>query len=213
MRDIPNIRCTLGPYNASFFAHDKAGYVWMNIPDKLLAALQSRIKDGTWIDKPRIVALGANDDFLLLTEKHAAVWDLEHYRTISKLLDFSRTQINGISEIHGIALHPYRFQSYVTQSKNGTLLFDNLPPHSLLAMQAMVAPVMQDTEKAGAWPLFRKDSGKKETVPRKQSVLQQRAQLRKDWGERKHEVSTQGKGIKLSLSLSLSVGGLTRMLG
>ncbi|KAF1843508.1 uncharacterized protein K460DRAFT_387563 [Cucurbitaria berberidis CBS 394.84] len=211
VRDIPNIRCTLGPYNSSYFAHDKSAYIWMSLPEGLLSALQSRIKDGNWIDRPRFVALGANNNFLLLTEKHAALWELNNYRTVSRLLEFSRTQQSGISEIHNIVLHAYRFESFVTQSRNGTLIYENLPPHELSGIQAMVSPILQDTQSAER--TIRREAGKRELPQRKPSGLQQRAQLRKEWGEHNQEFSTQGKGLKLSLSLSVSMGGIARLLG
>jgi hypothetical protein len=65
VRNIANIRCSLGPYNSSFFAHDGSAYRWMNLPTTLVSALQARIKDGNWIDRPRLVALGANDNFCM----------------------------------------------------------------------------------------------------------------------------------------------------
>jgi hypothetical protein len=76
----------------------------MSIPDGLLTALQSRIKNRSWVDKPRIVALGADDNFLLVTEKNVAIWDLENYKSISNMLEFSRTQGGGIQEICNINL-------------------------------------------------------------------------------------------------------------
>lgn len=184
----------------------------MNIPGELLSSLQSRTKDGNWTDRPRFVALGADDDFLLVTEKHAAVWKLENYRTALKLLEYSRTQQKGISEIHNMVLHPYRFQTFVTQSRNGSLIYDNMPPHALPGIQAMVDPIMRDTEAMERKGLARQES-RNETVQRRPSALQQRAQLRKEWGEHKQEFTKQAKGLKLSLSLSVSVGGLARMLG
>ena len=185
----------------------------MGLPERLLSALQSRIKDGNWIDRPRIVALGADSNFLLVTEKHAAVWDLDDYKTISRLLEFSRTQQTGISDIHSIILHPYRFQSFVTQSRNGTLIYDNLPPHNLPGIQAMIEPIVQDTKDAGRNPFARKESGRKESMQRRPSALQQRAQVRREWSEHKQEITKQAKGMKVSLSLSVSVGGLARFLG
>ncbi|KAH7379569.1 hypothetical protein BKA66DRAFT_420439 [Pyrenochaeta sp. MPI-SDFR-AT-0127] len=213
MRDITHIRCTLGPYNSSFFVHDGSSYVWMNIPGQLLSSLQSRTKDGNWIDRPRFVALGANEDFLLVTEKHAAVWNLGNYRTASNLLEYSRTQQRGISEIHNIVLHPYRFQTFVTQSMNGSVIYENLPPHALPGIQAMVGPIMRDTKEMERQSLAIKESNKKEAMQRRPSALQQRAQLKKEWGEHTQEFTKQAKGIKLSLSLSVSMGGIARMLG
>lgn len=186
--------------------HDGSSYLWMNLPQPLLSALQSRIKNGSWTDKPRIVALGADGNFLLITEKHAAVWDLSHYRTISSMLEYSRTQDRGIEEIHAGTLHPYRYQCFVAQSRNGTLLHENLPPHQVAGVEGMTAAVMRDT----------KEAERKAKVERRPS-LQQRASLTRDWGERKQEFRAQANGLRLSLSLSVSAagiaGGIGKMLG
>jgi hypothetical protein len=214
-RDIPYIRCSLGPYNASFFAHDGSAYRWMNLPATLLSALQVRIKDGNWIDSPRLVALGANNNFVLITKNHAAIWDLEHYKTIAKLLQFSTTQERGISEIHSIYLHAHRFGSFVTQSRNGTLIHENLPQHSLPGMEAMCAPILQDSKALEQKLLARKDSATRDIrdpVPRRPSNLQQRAQLRRDWGEHKSHFTAQTKGAKISLSLSVSISGIAKLM-
>jgi hypothetical protein len=223
VRDIPQIRCSLGPYNSSFFAHDGSAYRWMNLPATLLSALQVRIKDGNWIDSPRLVSLGANNNFVLITKKHAAIWDLENYKTIANLLQFSTTQERGISEIHSVVLHAHRFGSFVTQSRNGTLIHENLPQHCLPGMQAMCAPILQDSKALEQKLLARRDSAGrdiKDTIPKRpsnltptrSSNLQQRAQLRRDWGEHKSHFSAQTKGAKISLSLSVSISGIAKLM-
>jgi hypothetical protein len=213
VRHISSLRCTFGPYNASFFAHDGSAFRWMNLPTDLTSALQSRIKNGTWIDRPRFVSLGANENFVLITEKHAAVWDLENYKTVSDLMTVSGRRESGISEIISIVLHAYRFESFVAQSRNGTLTYENMPPHVLPGLEAMVAPIMRDTKEMERKPLTRIASDKPGSLQRKSSNLQQRAQLRREWSERKHQFTAQSKGVKLSLSLNITAGGLARLLG
>jgi len=182
----------------------------MNLPHQLLSAFQSRIKDGNWLDRPRIVALGADSNFLLITEKHAAVWDLSYYVTISKMLEFSRTQIRGIAEVHSIALHPYRYQCFIAQSKNGTTISENLPPHEVSGLEAIKAAIIQDMQEAERRA---KEKEKRiENVPRRQS-LQQHASFKKEWGDRKQEFRAQAKGLKLSLSLSVSAAGIAGSFG
>ena len=207
-RDIPHVRCSLGPYNASFFVHDKASYLWKNLPDKLLAALQSNIKDGSWLQRPRLVALGAASNFLLVTENNAAVWDLRHYKAVVPLLERTKT-----SEVHSLALHSYRFQSFVLQAQDGKLFYENIPPHQLPGVQQMVGSILQDTNDARKKHLARRESEDTIAPQRRPTVLQQRAQLRREWSEHSQEFTAQAKGVKLSLSLSIGIGGLARMLG
>jgi hypothetical protein len=185
----------------------------MSIPDGLLTALQSRIKNRSWVDKPRIVALGADDNFLLVTEKNVAIWDLENYKSISNMLEFSRTQGGGIQEICNINLHPHRYGCFVAQSRNGTLLYENLPPHQLSGLKSMIEPILQDTTRLERKTVQRRESDRRENTQRRPSALQERAKIRREWSEHKQQFTAQTKGLKLSLSLSVSTGGLTRMLG
>ena len=207
-RDVKNIRCTLGPYNASFFVHDKASYLWNNLPEPLLAALQGNIRDGNWVDRPRLVALGAGGNFLMVTEKNAAVWDLRHYKSVLTLIKQSNA-----ADIHNLVLHAYRYQCFVSQSKGGRLFSENVPPHQAVGVQDMVEPILKDTEAGQKRFLSFEDSKKSASVPRRPMVLQQRAQMRKEWSEHSHEISARAKGVKLSFSLSVNLGGLVRKLG
>jgi hypothetical protein len=207
-RDIPNIRCTLGPYNTSFFVHDKASYLWKNLAGALLVALQNNIQDGSWTDRPRLVALGAGDNFLLITEKNASVWDLRHYKSALTFLEKS-----AMSDVHSLILHAYRYQSFVMQSQGGQLLFENVPPHQVVGIQSMTAPILQDSKNAQRRVLARRESDKKENMQRRPSALQQRAQIRREWSEHSQEFTAQAKGVRLSFSLNVSLGGLARMLG
>ena len=207
-RHVQNIRCTLGPYNASFFVHDKASYLWSNLPEPLVAALQNNIRDGNWTDRPRFVALGAGGNFLLVTEKNAAVWDLRHYKSVLTLIKQSTA-----GDIHNLVLHPYRYHCFVSQSKGGRLFSDNVPPHQAVGVEDMVEPILKDTE-AGQKKFLSFEQGKSSaSLPRRPLVLQQRAQLRREWSEHSREISAQAKGVKLSFSLSVSLGGLVRKMG
>jgi hypothetical protein len=215
----------LGPYNASFFVHDSSAYLWMSIPDGLLNALQSRIKDGSWADKPRIVALGADDNFLLITEKNTAIWDLENYKAVSDMLEVARAQTPGIRDIQNIVLHPHRYGCFVAQFKNGLLKHENLPPHQQSGIANMADPVLRDTESVARKTIQRRESDRQESVQRTQSPLQrtqspqqrtqsplqERARIKREWCENSHRYTAQSRGLKLSLNIS--IGGLARMLG
>ncbi|KAF2111108.1 hypothetical protein BDV96DRAFT_500084 [Lophiotrema nucula] len=212
-RDIPKLRVTLGPYNSSFFAHDQGAYLWMNLPPALLSAIQIRIKGGAWVDKPRIVALGADANFLLITEKHAAVWDLRNYRTLNSMIEFSRTQERGIAEVHNVVLHPYRYQGFVAHSKNGTLLYENLPQPTTLAVTAMRDSVMRDTKEAARKRAQMEREGSSRPIIADMEIqrrpsLNQHTELRRQWTDRKEQIRKESKGLRLSLSLRISAGGV-----
>ena len=207
-RHVSNIRCTLGPYNSSFFVHDGASYLWSGLPETLVAALQANIQGSDWIDRPRLLTLGAGDNFLLVTEKHAAVWDLRHYKSAMRLI-----KEGDSSQVANIVLHPYRFQSFISLHVSGTLTHQNIPPHQLASVQATAQSILQDTIEAHQKGLSSKASDKRESMQRRPSALQQRAQLRREWSGHSQEISAQAKGVKLSFSLNVSLGGLARMLG
>jgi hypothetical protein len=197
----------------------------MSIPDGLLNALQSRIKDGSWVDKPRIVALGADDNFLLITEKNIAIWDLENYKAVSGMLEVARAQPPGICDIQNIVLHPHRYGCFMAQFKNGALKHENLPPHQRSGIANMVDPVLRDTESVARKTIQRRESDRQESVQRThsplqrtqspqqrtQSPLQERARIKREWSENSHRYTAQSRGLKLSLNIS--IGGLARMLG
>jgi hypothetical protein len=204
----------------------------MSIPDGLLNALQSRIKDGSWADKPRIVALGADDNFLLITEKNTAIWDLENYKAISDMLEVARAQTPGIRDIQNIVLHPHRYGCFVAQFKNGLLKHENLPPHQRSGIANMADPVLRDTASVARKTIQRRESDRQESVQRTQSPLQrtqsplqrtqspqqrtqsplqERARIKREWCENSHRYTAQSRGLKLSLNIS--IGGLARMLG
>lgn len=73
------------------------------------------------------MTLGADESFLLLTEKHAAVWDLANYTVLGKMLEFSRTQERGIEEVKNVSLNAYRYQCFLAESWNGMLVGENVP--------------------------------------------------------------------------------------
>ena len=197
----------------------------MNLPTALLIKLQARIKDGLWTDKPRLVALGAENDFVLITEKHAAVWNLTHYRTLSHALQTSKTEFEGIKEIENIVLHPYRYHSYISLSRNGVILHNNLPEWSTAAVEGMKGPISRDLREADVRKrqadLARRPSLRERDNNRRDSnrQLQEWARVKREWnGQRGNmEQKASAKGVKLSLSLSISAagikGGFGKLLG
>ncbi|PVH98094.1 hypothetical protein DM02DRAFT_616039 [Periconia macrospinosa] len=229
LRSIPNIRLTLGPYSTSFYVTDAASYLWMNLPPLLLTALQDRIRNGTWLDKPRLVCLGADANFLLLTEKHAAVWDLSNYAVLGRMIEYSRTQERGIEEVKNVAMHAYRYQCFVAESWVGVLLYDCVPPHEVAGVEAMRAAVLreaQERSRSDEEARRKKDVRvKEEESRRRREEMQRRPEVRpesrqqssgsRDWGERRQEfiARSKGKGLKLSLSFKISGRGVSGGFG
>jgi hypothetical protein len=207
IRSISDIYLTLGPFNQSFFVGDGSHYLWMNLPTPLVHNLQSRIKDGAWTDKPRVVALGADENFLLVTRKNSAVWDLEHYRTLAQMLEYSRSQECGIEEVKSVVLHPYRYQGFVAQAGNGTLVFENLPSWSTQSLDVMRRDVVRDSVEEKA---RRRQISEANTAARATRRLRKAAELRKEWDKQREEfeVKAKAKGLKLSLSLRIVADGI-----
>ncbi|KAH6612057.1 hypothetical protein C7974DRAFT_90573 [Boeremia exigua] len=206
-RNIPAIRCTLGPQNTSFFAHDSAAYLWMNLPPDLLSALQSRIQNGSWTDRPRLVALGADATFVLITAQHRVIWTLDPYPLLSTHLETLRAA-RRIPDLTNITLHAYRYGCFVAQSRDGTLRAENLPPHQQSGLKTMADAVARDSLRAGRSVPRREIDPP--VVPRP-SPLQERARVRREWNDHTQRFTAQSKGLKLSVSFS--IGGLARVLG
>ncbi|KAL6711044.1 hypothetical protein ACN47E_006919 [Coniothyrium glycines] len=212
-RNIPGIRCSLGPYNSSYFVHDGSAYAWMNLPAKLIDALQSRINAGKWIDRPRLITLGAGSDFVFLTEKDTAIWNLDQYKFVSRHLAAAQSRQHDIRNIRNLVLHPHRYQGSIIHLQNGRVLSDNLPPPALADFKLMSDSIIQDAAADIRRQSSRQTMDLKAPMQRKPSVLQQRAQMRREWGNHGQEFSAQAKGLKVSLSLDISLGGIARKLG
>ena len=81
-RNLSKTQVVLGPHNESFWAGDGDSYTWAGLPSKLESMLLSlRDRSGGWFAKPKIVALGADRDFVLTTDS-TAFWNLPHYQKL-----------------------------------------------------------------------------------------------------------------------------------
>lgn len=211
IRNISNIRCCLGPYNASFFAHDGSAYRWMSLPTGLLTALQARVVNGEWTDRPRLICLGANNNFVLITENNSAIWSLDNYQNLLHEIQNLSQKKTKTADIWDIALHGYRYNCFVLVSRDGRATHNGHPPHMLPGIEAITITIPQDIRSDTSLFLTRKQSGLRETLPRQTSNLQKRAQLRREWTEHSQQFTAQTKGVKLSLSISVSAAGLMKV--
>jgi len=86
-RHFHSLNISLGPGNNSFWATDGNSAKWTNLPEPLQKAITANLKDGAWIDAPRIVSLGVDGDYIMITTNHAASWRLNHYKEFDAVFD------------------------------------------------------------------------------------------------------------------------------
>lgn len=78
-RNLSSLRCSLGP-DGSYFAFDKNGATWADIPAPLEEALKNKLnEDGEFKQGiyPQSVALGANGTYVMTTVGGGALWHLK----------------------------------------------------------------------------------------------------------------------------------------
>lgn len=129
------------------------------------------------------------------------------------MLEFSRTQPRGLDEVHQVILHPYRYQGFIAQNSSANLMFENLPDWSLAALGEMRAPLIRDAREEDVRSRQRKLQSRPSFRERQSVGLREQATFRKEWTERNNEIRGKAKGLKLSLSLSIGIGGFSKVLG
>jgi hypothetical protein len=139
---------SLGPYNSSWWATDGISCCWFNLPKSLVVAIESRRKPGgDFTDPPRLVTLGAQDSYLMLTEANCCVYSLTpSYRNLNVLLESMRDSAARFSVVHNVTLDAYRLQSFVLQSKNGCVFAGTVAPHAAEAIAEIVRTIKADTD-------------------------------------------------------------------
>jgi len=97
-RDIPTLRITLGP-NGSYFAIDKDGYAWDNLPESLEEDVATCC-DPEEADDPRLVALGAGGGFLMITRKGLYTYDFTGFsQKLDEAFDGSTSEVGNLDDI------------------------------------------------------------------------------------------------------------------
>jgi hypothetical protein len=112
VRHFDKLKVSLGPGDDSFFASDGSSYKWSNLPEPLQKALDANLENGTWKDSPRIVSLGFDGDYVMVTANNAAAWRLNHFKPLDTL--FETMKENGTTSLshvrratyHLIQFHP-----------------------------------------------------------------------------------------------------------
>lgn len=62
---------------------DGKDYLWSDLPIELASRFQALLKNGTWTDSPRIVTLGVEGNYLLLTNGNVCYWNMPKYAEIA----------------------------------------------------------------------------------------------------------------------------------
>jgi hypothetical protein len=148
VRDFPTTKVSLGPYNESFFACDKASARWRNVPATLQEAIKERLNaDGSWRVAPRTVSLGVDNNFIMTTEGGGYASYLPQYPSLDVLMDYvveTKAQA-GIEAIQTIWLSPYRRNCYIMHFGNGGLFHGGFPPTFDGLLESVESTIKKDS--------------------------------------------------------------------
>lgn len=102
IRDMPSLSVVLGPSN-SYFAFDKNGSAWGNLPPVLNTAIEAgRDKKGNFKNGqgPQSVALGPDGSYIYVNTGGGGAWNLKGQNDVlNKFLHDSKS-------LHGVVRHP-----------------------------------------------------------------------------------------------------------
>ncbi|OCK87380.1 uncharacterized protein K441DRAFT_358351 [Cenococcum geophilum 1.58] len=149
VRNLNTLRVSFGTPTGSFYATDGSSWRWDNLPPPLQAALLVRRGfKGAWRDPPRLVSLGADGDFILLTVGNGYTMRLTKYPELDVTFDeYIKTVGKGraFNWIHNLTLNAYVPDSYILQCSNGKVFLNNLPPNSSSHTSLIQSHILSDT--------------------------------------------------------------------
>jgi len=95
-RDIPSFGVVLGS-DGAYFAQDKDGYHWADLPTRLDNAIKERMGGNKFKPgkAPRYIALGPNGSYLLIDTSGGATWSSNLKTEVPDLDAFVRAQFAG----------------------------------------------------------------------------------------------------------------------
>lgn len=101
VRDFQSLKVCLGPYNSSYLAVDGNTCAWANLPPSMDSKVDEMIKAG---EDPRVIALGANRSYIIISTGQAASWELDNgyetlKATVEALAEEQRAGKDGMSLI------------------------------------------------------------------------------------------------------------------
>ncbi|KAF2472979.1 uncharacterized protein BDR25DRAFT_353286 [Lindgomyces ingoldianus] len=83
IRDFEKLSVSLGPERKAFWAMDDRNFIWDSLPAELETGVIEVLKNGKFIDSPRVVTLGFGGDYFMLMEKNSRHWHLADYRELN----------------------------------------------------------------------------------------------------------------------------------
>jgi len=136
VRDLVNLRLALGPNNDSFFVTDGKDYLWQGLPPGLRDAIEKlRKKGGGFTSAPRLVCLGLNSSYVMITAGNGGSWNVaDEYPELDTFLQNLKTA-NGnnggmFAGVSYISLDAFDRQNYVLTCPGGG--YDGWLPDDML---------------------------------------------------------------------------------
>lgn len=103
VRNLETLRVSFGTSSGSFYATDGSTWQWNNLPPSMQAALSVRRDTrGGWRDPPRLVSLGADGDFILLTVGNGYTMQLTNYPVLDEAFNEHIKSASKGSAFHSI---------------------------------------------------------------------------------------------------------------
>ena len=97
VRNLAKLRVSLGPTVDRFWATDGGSAKWSNLPQSLQTRLNSMIENGSWVEVPSQIVLGAGDDYILRSPSSVS-WVLENYPNLDAALKLTE-EAGGLGRI------------------------------------------------------------------------------------------------------------------
>lgn len=100
VRDLRRLQVSFGGRDGSYWASDGQSSMSNELPDKLEQDLRNlQLPGGAWLTKPRLVALGVDDNYVLLTTSGPFSSQLRAYPKVFAALDGMSSVPGGVDQI------------------------------------------------------------------------------------------------------------------
>ncbi|KAL6718008.1 hypothetical protein ACLMJK_004093 [Lecanora helva] len=140
-RDVVTLSVAFGP-NGSFYARDKDGYRWHNLPDALEEAIQQRLGPAGWMARPDFVVLGADGAFIYSNDRGGCSHALGNYPKLQEvILNLQRSNVGGLtgfSLIQWVSMSLYHPGHFILLQNSGQHSVE-LSPSATQALNGMAS--------------------------------------------------------------------------